>query len=399
MTGIRSLIAAATVILILCGALSIRSATPSGEITNTDINISTTTTKDKTDPENTSNTAEPAAAINSATGTREIDPAASPQLELDFTPDPGIRIDNASNVAPFVTEDGTVILHYTKKSPDNAHTPMFATSKDGLSFQEFPATHGSHDPLTDPRIMRLPDGSYRRYMWEPGRGGFRSQSSKDGVRFKPDSGLRYTAQQSDDPCIDDNNSIGIYHTYNDPDGNVVLLYIGDKGGPHGSVRMAMSKDNGWTFEFVRGNVLNDCGAAETRHNHVDQKSLLLPDGRRRLFTMVQGPRPPQPPVRSCCDIHSFISTDGGHTYFLESGKRLTTDDFTELDVYSLNDPWVVIMPDGSHRMYVTALTRTQDGYNKEVIVSASTKAPEQEPEQEKEEDAGNTGSRPVKVFK
>ena len=43
------------------------------------------------------------------------------------------------------------------------------------------------------------------------------------------------------------------------------------------------------------------------------------------------------------------------TFKKEPYISLSPEDFTEFGVYSLNDPWVVLLPDGRYRMYVTGL--------------------------------------------
>ncbi|MFQ5343338.1 MAG: sialidase family protein, partial [Anaerolineae bacterium] len=290
--------------------------------------------------------------------------APPPASELNFVPDPGFRIEDASNPAASVDpETGTVYLFYEDRSTMPGRR-MVATSSDGLSFSAGrPPTEvdNPHHPFH----VRLPDGAWRKYLFDQVEG-LKSESSPDGIHYTPDPGVRYTLQPGD------NGTAGVHDQYVDPAGGVVLLYIGDMGGVN-NVRRAYSPpgDNGWTFAFEDDNVLGDVDAGGGGNSYVDPKSILLPDGRRRLFTMRGGPAPPQPGVRAAGAIYSFISDDG-KTYALEPGVRLTPDAFTEFDVWSLNDPVVVRLPDGRYRMYVAALVTDGPGDNQWVIVSATT---------------------------
>lgn len=306
--------------------------------------------------------------------------------DLVFIPDTGLRIDNASNVAPSVGDDGVVYLFYEKHKgklpepgkPGRGEPPgprpeqMMSWSGDGLAFDNaVPRRDPRVDRRRDPRLIHIPDGSWREYIWDMRAEEFISITTRDGVHFTRDPGTRYRGNHSSDPCEEDNDSIGIYDLFWNDGGELVMLYLGDNRGPYDSVRRAVSRDRGDSFEFDRGNVLGDCYDVGERMNHVDQKHIILPGGRVRLFTMVGGGGPPQPGARRCCRIHSWISDDGGDTFAPEPGVRLAPEDFTGFDVYSLNDPWVVRLRDGRYRMYVTALI-FENGERRQAIVSATT---------------------------
>jgi hypothetical protein len=280
---------------------------------------------------------------------RSSDTADSDTADLTFTPDPGIRVDNAALPAPSVDASGAVYLFYE----DNSTRPprqLVATSTDGLSF---PPGTPPKDWANDPRRLLLPDGTWRLFLYDPRTAEMRSASSTDGAHFISDPGVRYRPQPMD------NGTIGVYDHFSDSTGSVVLLYIGDMRGVN-NVRRATSTDNGWTFIFDRGNVLGDADAGGGPNSYVDQKSIRLPDGRRRLFTMKQG------------TIYSFISKDDGKTFALEPGIRLAPSDFTELKIITLHDPWVVRLKDGRYRMYVAAAVDAGPNVRKFVIVSATT---------------------------
>ncbi len=107
----------------------------------------------------------------------------------------------------------------------------------------------------------------------------------------------------------------------------MLLYVGDMQGLN-NLRRAYSPpgDNGWNFQFDRGNILGDAGAGGGPNSYVDPKSLRLPDGRIRLFVMRQGA------------LYSFISEDEGRTFQREEGVRLSPADFREFEVLSCTTP-------------------------------------------------------------
>ncbi len=303
--------------------------------------------------------------------------------DLVFFPDPGLRIDNASNVAPSVGDDGLVYLFYSKHTGEqipamhgqsmvSRHERMMSWSRDGLSFKNHaPWGDSRYDMRLNPHVMKMPDGTYKQFQWDMREEAIVSMSSRDGRHFKRDPGIRYRGNHSGDPCEEDNNSIGITDFFRNRRGDIVLLYLGDNRGPYDSVRRAVSRDNGESFSFDRGNVLGDCHLVRQKQNHVDQKHIRLPGGRIRLFTMVGG-GPARPGVSRCCSIYSWISEDDGETFTQEPGVRLAPLDFTDLDVYSLHDPFVVRLHDGRYRMYVTARI-LENGQTREAIVSATTR--------------------------
>lgn len=278
--------------------------------------------------------------------------AAAP--ELNFLPDPGVRVDNASLPKPAVDESGRVYLFYEDHSASRARE-LLAVASDGLSFSPGQVPQ---DRANDPRRLRLPDGGWRLYLWDPRAGEMKSASSRDGFEFTPDPGVRYTPQP------EDRGTIGVYDHFTDSAGGVALLYIGDMQGAN-NVRRAYSPpgDNGWTFRFEAGNLLGDARAGGGPNSYVDQKSIRLPDGRLRLFAMRQGV------------IYSFLSEDEGRHFRQEPGVRLAPGDFKEFRVISLHDPWVVRLADGRYRMYVAAALEGGLGEPKFAIVSATTPPP------------------------
>lgn len=255
-------------------------------------------------------------------------------------PDAGIRVDNASN--PFAGSDagGTIYLAYEDRA--SSIPGKLASATDALTFGAGAAvTPQSTNRANDPRRVLMPDGrTWRLYEYDPGQKALLSRSSSDGITFAKDDGTRYQPQAADA------GTLGVYDVYSVADGSVVMLYLGDMMGKN-NLRMARSRDNGMNFVFERGNVLGDDNAGGGANSYVDPKSVLLADGRRRLYVMKQ------------LALYSFISNDGG-TYVLEPGVKLaTTTDWTEFPVYTLNDPAPVRLPDGRIRVYVAVSRNPQ----------------------------------------
>ena len=140
-------------------------------------------------------------------------------------------------------------------------------------------------------------------QWNFGTSQIGSLFSADGVTFTPETGVRYTLQPAD------KGTLGVYDAFSDRQGGVVLLYLGDLPGLN-NVRRAYSRDNGLTFTFDRGNILGDDNAGGGANSFVDEKSIRLPDGRIRLFTMRQH------------TIYSFVSVDDGYSFVRDPGTRL-----------------------------------------------------------------------------
>ncbi len=280
--------------------------------------------------------------------------------ELTFIPDPGIRMDYATNASPAIAADGTFWLYYTTWTGANP-SPHRATSADGITFS---GEEVYFDRENDPRRALLPDGTYRFLHYDANVDGLGSTSSSDGLYFSPDQGIRYFLEP------EDNGTFGVFDCYTNSNGEVVLLYIGAMGALN-NVRRAVSTDGGWNFTFDGGNVCGDDEDGGLGFSHVDPRTIELPDGSRRLFTMKQGPEPPHPGVRKVSEIYSFYSADGKN-FTQEEGLRLIPEDFTEFDVWSLHDPWVVRLSDGRYRMYITAILTGTDGITRDAIVSATT---------------------------
>lgn len=273
---------------------------------------------------------------------------------LTFVADPGVRVDHAVLPKPFVDDEGRVHLFYQRETAPVRD--MYAVSADGLDFTGA-REEQSADLRYHPFRVRMPNGVWRMFSWDPRQSGITSRSSGDGISFGGDSGVRYS------PHASDAGWMGIHEEYVDGQGRVVMLYLGDRYHLN-NLRRAVSMDQGWTFTFDRGDVLGDAAAARElgpAHAFVDQKSIALEGAARRLFVMQQG-----------CAIYSFLTTDGDH-YVQEPGWRVSINSWTDLSLRSLHDPVVVRLPDGRFRMYLAASLNAPAGAPlHQVVVSATT---------------------------
>ena len=286
--------------------------------------------------------------------------------ELMFIPDPGIRIELASQPAPVVAEDGTIYIFYSAKTglPNDPSSDALAISADGLKFTETGLDPDSASVI-HPFATQMQNGVWKLFRIDPHTGEMTSLSSQDGIEFTQDSGIRYTVPTEHMP-------IGVRDFFVNSSGEVIFLYVAPIGidSPDHHIRRAVSVDNGDTFEFHSDDVLGDRGGGEL-NTHLDPKFVELPDGGVRLITMLQG-NVAQPGQRTCCNIYSFTSLDG-YTFAQDPGIRLRTSDFVDMTVWSLNDPWVVLLPDGRYRLYVAGLVETETaGQPIWAILSATT---------------------------
>lgn len=287
---------------------------------------------------------------------------------LDFVADPGLRMDNASNA--HITYDAASGKYYLFYKVHGEHQNMVADSVDGLEFSE-PRMATPQDEALHPAIKKMPQNDaqgnaiYRKFLFDMESEVFRSKSSSDKMNFTDDDGVRYDLHSSD------NGKIGYHDFFINSSGHIMLAYLGDAGGTNNNLRLARSTDNGWTFSWVKGNLVGDDNIGCPGGIQWDPKTVELSDGRIRMFTMNQHCEPPIPGKRATGTVYSFISDDGGENFSAE-GQRFIHSDVTEFEVYSLNDPSVIRLPDGRYRMYVTAMiydTETQTP--RQAIISAT----------------------------
>jgi len=308
--------------------------------------------------------------------------------EVKFFLDQGIRKDFAAQ-SYVVSKDDTgklrvyepklgkdVFLTYKdttidqKDSENHTNPSKISTSTNGLLFNEGkPFQHFKKPGIKLPRPIKG-KVAYRQFFLTAD-GMHSATSLNGGETYEIDEGIRYKLSK------EDFGSVGYYDYTVNFKGEIVLLYIGAMKDSSSNIRLAISKDNGSSFQLVDRNPLGDRGDNAMGLDHRDPRITKLKDGRLRLFTMVQGDiGAPIPGERALGEIHSFTSHDGGHRWKKDKGIRLKSGIIGEMEVWSLNDPHVIELSDGRFRMYITARVldkSSSDESYKEVIISLTTR--------------------------
>ncbi len=195
-----------------------------------------------------------------------------------------------------------------------------------------------------PRVVRLPDGTYRMYYTQmlprPGHPAgandygtattrILSARSTDGLIWNPEPGVRLS------PAAGGAGDFRVVSSEVGPaaDGSGRLrMYYECCRGPtnvQNSIRSAVSGD-GLTWEPEPGDRLRVTGA-----NITAPRIVFLDDGRLRMYVTQRG-----------VGIVSAISVDG-MTFQMEPGPRLPGDESTFA-------PDLLLLPDGRYRMYLVA---------------------------------------------
>jgi hypothetical protein len=249
-----------------------------------------------------------------------------------LVPDAGLRIDRAG--LPFATVNSSSGITYLGYQDAAGGPVAYKSASDGLTFSN-PVTLTYNNRSVDSRRTLMPDGTTWRLYEMSQAGVMTSYISSDGNVFTAETGTRYTAQAAD------YGKTGVYDIYKATDNALVLVYLGDLMGKN-NLRMAKSTDNGVTFTYLKGNVLGDDNAGGA---FVDNKTILLADGRRRMLTMRGG------------ELQSFVTSEG-YTWSREPGTRIGFRDFATVGVtlYSLNDPVAVFDKNSNLKVYVAAST-------------------------------------------
>lgn len=271
--------------------------------------------------------------------------------ELHFEIDEGIRADYASNPFVISVEGSKIVLAYESRSSQLKEQPedkiRYIESEDGVTFTPL----SGDELIVRSRAVQVADGTYRRYIFNPSRGGITSESSMDGVTFTEDEGLRYELGEGDTQ-MDYLEKFGVSTYFTNQEGGVVLLHneTQENGDVVVSRLYSAPETNGLTFVRGEENIL--AGSLERDH-FMDPSAVALSDGSIKLVIMHQdaGPAPPQGRTG---ELYLYESTDDGKTFTLE-GLIVSWEDFTEFEVRSLNDPKFVEMPDGTLRIYVAAM--------------------------------------------
>jgi hypothetical protein len=293
----------------------------------------------------------------------ELEDALKPELERFtnlFEIDPGVRADFGSNPMVIAQSQESLTLAYESRAENSSEQSLKRSpeekvrvmkSIDGLEFESVEWTGSRVFPLP----LEMPDGTYRRYVYEPESGGVVSYSSSSVEMLEKDEGLRYAIEGAD---IKSPNVFGVWTTFVDSQGGVVLLY--NKTDEQGRIVVnrayALPETQGLEFMLTDEGVLNGTLDEEL---YADPHTLVRENGEIWLVIMNQS-RTKHPPLSREGIIYAYVSRDDGKTFERE-GRIIGWDDFDQFEVYSLNDPKLVEFPDGTLRVYVAAMVRVGEG--------------------------------------
>ncbi len=286
-----------------------------------------------------------------------------------LSPDIGIRVDSATTRNVRLVND-TMFLYYGQDLDTNGTAFGLAIATDAPNYVNFTKVNINDYPAYNWHI--LPDGTFRKYFYDNAQSGVVSESSTNGIISSLDPGVRYGLHSSD------NNTYGVSTYFNDSLDNVHILYIGDMGGMD-NVRHAISTDAGWTFSYLTNNTFGDILGPGGNESYWDPHAVVMPDHSVRVFVINQHGIG-APPFNPTGLLYSFLSTDNGQTFSLETDVngdsiRLKFDDFTSFTNTSLNDPKGVLLPDGRIKVYVNGLVQQPDNSYTWNIISATSDGP------------------------
>ncbi len=307
-----------------------------------------------------------------------------------FEADPGIRL--ACAAVPRIGFDATSAQYYLyhARALNSGATATYALSSDGLTFGESQSVQtrieadGSEKPpiLNErtgfPEVVRLPEqvesaicGSIEHRIFHSngkseGNVGFgtgiSSDCSKDGIWFQ--------GEQTDWVLSPDGGEVGVTTAF--VMNNRVHVFTMDGKSPNASqeyrhrVWHYRSTDAvGEQFELISDDPLNNGPTVEPRDRQNDPMSFEWATGKRVILTMKQHAGPINPPEVLTGEIYGWWLSDDNDTETVAlapyggsaSEPLITVEDFVAAghDVYSVNDPSMYRMPDGSYRMYLGAL--------------------------------------------
>lgn len=256
---------------------------------------------------------------------------------------PGMVVDYGSNAMPVYQDEERLVLAYENRATSLYEAPgdkaRFLETTDGFTFSTLTSDESA---LYDyrPPALEMPDGSYRRFVYMPERGGVVAMTSADGVDFEEQEGLAYEVESDGER---NPRYFGVSTMFVDSQGGVVLLYNVTNDSNHIVVNRAYAAD-GWNFELTHENVLGDSLPTD---NYPDPHTFVDGDGTVWLVVMHRAFHEKAPPLERGGSIQLYKSVDDGGT-FDYVGQVMAWDDFDEWDVYSLNDPKIFRMGDQLH---------------------------------------------------
>ena len=277
---------------------------------------------------------------------------------LFFKPDSGRRVTRHAMGGIFADSNGAVYLYATK---EGGGTDLYI-SENGLDFDSVDINE-----YPDFRALRLKDGRFAKFNFIRGEpfGVLKMSVSDDGRTFTVLKDTLFIFPDNDSI----NDALGYHTKFYDKTGGICLVYLA--GGVDNARFIHTSPgDPNYIFGDYRTNIFHDSTLGRG-YTYVDPYGILLPDGRLRVITMNQH-GPPAPPAARKGTIYTFTSYDNGETWQQDPDYRLRYDSFTEFEVYSLNDPKLVRLPDGRFRIYVAALIKEGENDFEYSVISATS---------------------------
>lgn len=302
---------------------------------------------------------------SSSEETEESETSSSASL---YTLDEGFRAEDGSNPFIISVDDDKIVLAYEEQTEELKRAPSeeksrFVETTDGVTFKNISK---SGRKIRD-RAVQVANGTWRRYIFVSTEGEVISESSTDNVTFTEDDGIRYAVEASSS-IQEATRKFGVFTFFADDDGGVVMLHNETTDdGIVVSRLYAAPETNGLTFKKTDENIIG--GTLEIDH-YADPYAITTEDGEIKLVVMHQG-REGKPPVSRTGKIYTYTSTDDGKTFTLD-GLAFSWEDFTDADVWSLNDPKIVQLSNGEFRIYAAAMVKdeTAEGGFRWMIVSA-----------------------------
>ena len=274
---------------------------------------------------------------------------------------------NWGTTAPVKLDDGRFRL-YAFKQPEMDIVGSFVSS-DALNWTQESGTRltaRSGESITDPFVVRLPDGTWKMFF---------KIERRDAPRGTPGTPPSPPGDaQTERPCLPEKRTIAIpdaegpsHHQVllaKSADGSTwqtdnrviidqasvpeglrmsdgrLLIYAVDGSGLGGpGLVYAESKDEGKTWT---------CGKINLQG--ADPDVVVLPDGRLRLY-FIEFPFGPNPPIPGSSQanqpnrVRSAISSDG-KTFAVEDGVRLEGIQYTDPDVIRIGNEWLMYVSTG-----------------------------------------------------
>lgn len=272
---------------------------------------------------------------------------------ITWTIDEGMRIDYASNPRILDYSDGVITLIYESHATELSNFPSAdaptAISEDGLDFED-----GLWEKTSNTKSLGVYVEDLDKWV--------RYSADQELENFNSANADSYYGdyEESDESLYDitDNEDhgdwIGVWTFYTDDNGDPVILFNNDNGDDvsHALISRIHSED-GETFTLTDLDFIGTPNEDPYLGGFRDPHAIRLSDGRIRMVTMVPNSHL-VPPAGRLGNIYTLISEDGGETFEVEA-LVASYDDFEEWEVWSLNDPKIVELDDGTCRVYFAAM--------------------------------------------